>query len=218
MVIVKLNTESACQTLLPLNRDPGQSILLTMRLHLKELQDAGIIRESESPFASPILLVKKKNGDIKLCINYRKLSRQTIKDAYASPNIEEAFSVLSGSKWFSIMDFKSGYYQGEVVREDKCKTPFVTPMGFWEFNRMPQGVANAPSTFQRVMEKYMGGMNLSVFLGDLIILSATLEKHQDQLLRVPNRLREFGLKLLPEKFQFFRSYVRYLGHVAACSS
>jgi len=141
-----------------------------VRRHLKELQDANIIRESESPFASPIVVVKKKNGDIRLCVNYRKLNRQTIKDAYALPNIEEAFSALNGSKWFSIMDLKSGYYQVEMEEEDKCKTAFVTPMGFWEFNRMPQGVTNAPSTFQRVMEKCMGGMNLRevlVFLDDV---------------------------------------------------
>ncbi len=101
-----------------------------VRRHLKELQDANIIRESESPFASPIVVVKKKNGDIRLCVDYRKLNSQTIKDAYALPNIEEAFSVLTGSKWFSIMDLKSGYYQVEMEEEDKCKTAFVTPMGF----------------------------------------------------------------------------------------
>lgn len=104
-----------------------------VRRHLKELQDAGIMRESESPFASLIVVVKKKNGDIRLC-DYRKLNTQTIKDAYALPNIEGAFSVLTGLKWFSIMDLKSGYYQVEMEEEDKYKTAFVTPVGFWEFN------------------------------------------------------------------------------------
>lgn len=97
-----------------------------VRCHLKKLQDAGILRESESPFASPIVVVKKKNGDIRLCIDYRKLNTQTIKNAYALPNIEEAFSVLTGSKWFSIMDLKSGSCQVEMEEEDKCKTAFVT--------------------------------------------------------------------------------------------
>ncbi|XP_035862265.1 uncharacterized protein LOC118496109 [Sander lucioperca] len=191
-----------------------------VRCHLKELQDANIIRESESPFASPIVVVKKKNGDIRLCIDYRKLNRQTIKDAYALPNIEEAFSALNGSKWFSIMDLKSGYYQVEMEEKDKCKTAFVTPMGFWEFNRMPQGVTNAPSTFQRVMEKCMGGMNLRevlVFLDDVIVFSATLEEHEDRLLRVLQRLKEFGLKLSPEKCQFFKTSVKYLGHVVSAN-
>ncbi len=104
--------------------------------------------------------MKKKNGSIRLCVDYRKLNNQTIKDAYALPNIEETFSALTGSKWFSVMDLKSGYYQVEVEEDDKHKTAFVTPMGFWEFNRMPQGVTNAPSTFQRVMEKCMGSLHL----------------------------------------------------------
>lgn len=132
-----------------------------VRLHLKELYDANIIRESESPFASPIVVVKKKTGQIRLCVDYRKLNSQTIKDAYALPHIEEAFASLTGAKWFLVMDLKSGYYQVEMEEEDKHKTAFVTPMGFWEFNRMPQGVTNAPSTFQRVMEKCMGSLNHS---------------------------------------------------------
>lgn len=132
-----------------------------VRLHLKELYDANIIRESESPFASPIVVVKKKNGQIRLCVDYRKLNSQTIKDAYALPHIEEAFASLTGAKWFLVMDLKSGYYQVEMEEEDKHKTAFVTPMGFWEFNRMPQGVTNAPSTFQRVMEKCMRSLNHS---------------------------------------------------------
>lgn len=169
-----------------------------VRLHLKELYDANIIRESESPFSSPIVVVKKKNGQIRLCVDYRKLNSQTIKDAYALPHIEEAFASLTGAKWFSVMDLKSGYYQVKMEEEDKHKTAFVTPMGFWEFNRMPRGVTNAPSTFQRVMEKCMCSLNhgeVLVFLDDLIVFSNTVEEHEERLLRVLNRLREFGLKL-----------------------
>uniref|UniRef100_A0A3B1KCG2 ribonuclease H n=1 Tax=Astyanax mexicanus TaxID=7994 RepID=A0A3B1KCG2_ASTMX len=189
-----------------------------VRLHLKELQDANIIRESESSFASPVVVVKKKSGAIRLCVDYRKLNSQTIKDAYALPNIEETFSALHGSRWFSVMDLKSGYYQVEVEEEDKHKTAFVTPMGFWEFNRLPQGVTNAPSTFQRVMEKCMGTMNLKevlVFLDDLIVFSDTLEEHESRLMRVLTKLKDFGLKLSPEKCHFFRRSVRYLGHIVS---
>ena len=189
-----------------------------VRLHLKELLDAGVIRESESPFSSPIVVVKKKNGAIRLCVDYRKLNNQTIKDAYALPNIEETFAALTGSKWFSVMDLKSGYYQVEVDEEDKYKTAFVTPMGFWEFNRLPQGVTNAPSTFQRVMEKCMGSLNLKevlVFLDDLIVFADTLEEHERRLMQVLHRLKEFGLKLSPEKCHFFKKSVKYLGHVVS---
>ncbi|KAG1933963.1 interleukin-1 receptor accessory protein-like 1-A [Pimephales promelas] len=189
-----------------------------VRLHLEELYDAGIIRESESPFASPVVIVKKKSGKIRLCVDYRKLNAQTIKDAYALPNIEETFTALTGSRWFSVMDLKSGFYQVEMAEEDKPKTAFVTPMGFWEFNRMPQGVTNAPSTFQRVMEKCMGSLNqkeVLVFLDDLIVFSETLEQHEERLMRVLSRLKEFGLKLSPEKCHFFKKSVKYLGHVVS---
>ncbi|CAI5658656.1 unnamed protein product [Oreochromis niloticus] len=174
-----------------------------VRRHLQELSDAGVIRESESPFSSPIVVVRKKNGDVRLCVDYRKLNLNTIRDAYALPNLEEAFSALTGSKWFSVLDLKSGYYQIEVDEADKHKTAFVCPMGFFEFNRMPQGITNAPSTFQRLMEKCMGDINLKevlVYLDDLIVYSETLEQHETRLLHVLNRLKEYGPKLSPEKY------------------
>lgn len=187
-----------------------------VKQHLRELLDAGIIRESESPFASPVVLVRKKNGKIRLCIDYRKLNTRTIKDAYALPNIEETFSALSGARWFSVMDLRSGYYQVEMAEEDKPKTAFTCPLGFYEFNRMPQGVTNAPSTFQRLMERCVGDLHLSevlVFLDDLIVFSETLEEHETRLMKVLHRLKDYGLRLSPEKCYFFRSSVKYLGHV-----
>lgn len=192
--------------------------LEAVRKHLRDLLDAGVIRESESPYSSPIVVVRKRNGDIRLCIDYRKLNLQTVKDAYPLPNLEESFTVLTGSKWFTVLDLKSGYYQIEMAEEDKPKTAFVTPLGFWEWNRMPQGVTNAPSTFQRLMEKCMGDLHLKqvlVFLDDIIIFSDTLEEHEKRLLRVLTRLKECGLKLSPEKCKFFQTSVRYLGHVVS---
>ncbi len=191
-----------------------------VRKHLQELLDTGVIRDSESSFSSPIVVVRKKNGDIRLCVDYRKLNLQTIKDAYALPNLEDTFSALTGSCWFSVLDLKSGYYQIEVEESDKNKTAFVCPLGFWEFNRMPQGVTNAPSTFQRLMERCMSDMHLKevvVFLDDLIVFSDTLEEHERRLLRVLCRLREYGLKLSPEKCKFFQTSVKYLGHIVSSS-
>lgn len=189
-----------------------------VRKHLQELLDSGIIRESESPFASPIVVVRKKNNSVRLCIDFRKLNSQTIKDAYALPNLEEVFSLLTGSKWFSALDLKSGYYQIEMDEADKQKTAFVCPLGFWEFNRMPQGITNAPSTFQRLMERCMGDLNrkeVLVFIDDLIIFSDTLEEHEARLLKVLQRLKEYGLKLSPEKCKFFQNSVKYLGHIVS---
>lgn len=107
---------------------------------------------------------------MRLCVDYRKLNRQTIKDAYPLPNLEESVSALSGSKWFSVLDLRSGYYQIEMDEADKAKIDILTPIVFWEFNQMPQGVTNAPSTFQRLMEKSMGDL----YLKELIILSFSL--------------------------------------------
>lgn len=189
-----------------------------VKKHLQELLDSGVIRESESPFASPIVVVRKKNGSVRLCIDFRKLNSQTIKDAYALPNLEEVFSLLNGSKWFSVLDLKSGYYQVEMDESDKQKTAFVCPLGFWEFDRMPQGVTNAPSTFQRLMERCMGDLNRKeplVFIDDLIVFSDTLEQHESRLIQVLNRLKEYGLKLSSEKFKFFQNSVKYLGHIVS---
>ena len=191
-----------------------------VRKHLQELLEAGIIRESESPFSSPIVVIRKKNGSVRLCIDYRKLNWQTIKDAYALPNVEEAFRALAGSQWFSVLDLKSGYYQIEMSDTDKEKTAFVCPLGFWEWNRMPQGITNAPSTFQRLMERCMGDLNLKevlVFIDDIIIFSNTREEHEQRLFKVLQRLKEYGLKLSLEKCKFFQSSVRYLGHIVSAN-
>lgn len=116
------------------------------------------------------------------------------------------------------MDLKSGYYQIEMNESDKHKTAFVCPFGFWEFNRMPQGVTNAPSTFQRLMEKCMSDINLKevlVFLDDLIVFSDTLEEHEARLIHVLGRLEEYGPKLSPDQCKFFQTSVRYLGHIVS---
>lgn len=152
-----------------------------------------------------------------MCIDYRLLNLQTIKDAYSLPKLEDTFSALSGSQWFPILNLKSGYYQIEVEETDKPKTAFVCPFRFWEFNHVPQGVTNAPSTFQRLMEKCMGDMHLKdvlVFL-DVIIFSKTLEEHEARLMKVLTCLKEFELKLSSEKCVFFQTSVLYLGHVVS---
>lgn len=118
----------------------------------KDLCDANIINKSESPFTSLIVDAKKKNGTIRLCIDYRRLNNHTIKYAYVLPNIEEAFSALTGSKWWN---------QDVIVRTRLRKRINMT---FWEFNRVPQGVTNAPSMFQPVMEKCIGSLNLKIVL------------------------------------------------------
>ncbi len=130
--------------------------------------------------------------------------------------LKSLFSALSGSRWFSVLDMKSGYYQIEMEESDKYNTAFSCPLGFCEFNRMPQGITNAPSTFQRLMEKCIGYLHLTevlVFFDDLIVFSRTPEEHEERLLKVLMRLRDYGLKLSPEKSKFFQTSVRYFGYI-----
>lgn len=106
-----------------------------------------------SPFASPKVAVKKTKGAVQLCMDYRKLNMQTIKTAYALPYLEGPFSALSRAQWFSVMDLKRGYYQIKMNESDKHKTDFVCPLGFQDWNRMPQGITNTSGIFQPLMEK-----------------------------------------------------------------
>lgn len=122
-----------------------------VRRHLQELLAAGIIKESRSPFASPIVKARKKNGSIRMCVDYRTLNKRTIPDQYTMPRVEDALECLSGSQWFSVLDLRSGYYQIPMAEEDKEKTAFICPLGFFQFERMPQGITGAPATFQRLM-------------------------------------------------------------------
>ncbi|XP_040195270.1 LOW QUALITY PROTEIN: uncharacterized protein LOC120928229 [Rana temporaria] len=189
-----------------------------LREQLAELKRTRIIQESRSPYASPIVVVRKKNGSIRLCIDYRTLNQRTIPDQYTTPRIEDALQCLSGAKWFSVLDLRSGYHQIPMHPEDKEKTAFICPLGFFEFNRMPQGLTGAPATFQRLMEKTVGDIHLIevlVYLDDLIVFGRTLEEHEQRLEKVLKRLHEEGLKLSLEKCQFCLPSVTYLGHVVS---
>lgn len=149
-----------------------------------------------------------------MCIDYRTLNRRTIPDQYTTPRIDDALDCLSGSKWFSVLDLRSAYYQIPMAEEDKEKTAFICPLGFYQFERMPQGITGAPATFQRLMEKAVGDMNLLqvlVYLDDLIVFGRSLEEHEEQLLKVLDRLEEVGLKLSLDKCQFCQPKVKYVG-------
>lgn len=106
------------------------------------------------------MVVRKKNGTIRICIDYRTLNSRTIPDQYIVPRIDDVLDCLSGSKWFSVLDLRSGYYQIPMSEEDKEKTAFICLLGFYQFERMPQGITGAPATFQRLMEKAVGDMHL----------------------------------------------------------
>lgn len=195
------------------------SMFQEVRDHLQQLLTAGIIRRSESPWTSNVVLCRKKNGDLRMCVDYRQLNARTIKDAYALPRIEEILDSLGGNSYFSVLDMKSGYHQVELFEDHKQRTAFtVGPLGFFEYNRMPFGLANAPATYQRLMENCLGDLNLNIcfiYLDDLIVFSKTFEEHVKRLQSIFQCIRENNLKLSPKKCQFFMDKVKYVGHVVS---
>ena len=128
-----------------------------VRAHIQEMLDIGAIHKWHSLWASAVVLVQKKDGGLRFCIDLRKLNEQTIKDAYSLPWIDETLDSLQGSQWFSSLDLKSGYWQVKMDEESKPLTAFTMgPLGFYECKRMPFGLTNAPATFQRLMETCLG--------------------------------------------------------------
>ena len=124
-----------------------------VREHLRQLQEAGIIRRSNSPFASSVVLVRKKNGALRFCVDYQMLNNRMVKDSYALPRIEELMDNFAGCQYFSSLDMRSGYYQVEIEESHQERTAFtVGPLGFWEFNWMAFGLSTSPATFPRLME------------------------------------------------------------------
>ena len=162
-----------------------------------------------------MVLVRKKDGGLRWCVDYRRLNEVTEKDAYPLPKIEECIDTLSGAKWFSTLDLQSGYWQVAMDLKDKAKTAFTTKYGLYEYNRMPFGLCNAPGTFQRAMELIMRGLQwktVLIYLDDIIIVSATYAEHISRLREVLTRLRQHGLKLKPRKCHLLQRQVEFLGH------
>ena len=187
-----------------------------VRKLLKEMEEKRIIRPSKSPWASPVVLVKKKDGSTRFCVDYRKLNSVMHKDAYPLPRNDDTLQSLSGSRWFSTIDLLSGYWQVDIAEDDKEKTAFITHDGLFEFNVMPFGLCNAPATFQRLMNVTLSGMLWSeclVYLDDIIIFGRTFEEHLSHLASVLERLREVNLKTKLSKCNFLKQRVHYLGHV-----
>ena len=190
-----------------------------VRKHLQEMLDLGAIRPSDSPWCSAVVLVKKKNGELRFCIDLRKLNARTVKDAYSLPRIDETLERLKGSCVFSSLDLKSGYWQVEIEEESKQYTAFTCgPLGFFECNRMPFGATNAPATFQRLMESCLGDLNLNwciIYLDDVVVYAPSVAEHLKRLEAVFQKLKEAGLKLKPSKCQLFKKSISYLGHVVS---
>ncbi|KAL4341716.1 hypothetical protein GQ457_17G010330 [Hibiscus cannabinus] len=190
--------------------------LKELKKQLQDLQDKGFIRPSSSPWGAPVLFVKKKDGTMRLCIDYRQLNKVTIKNKYPLPRIEDLFDQLKDAAVFSKIDLRSGYYQMRVKESDVPKTAFRTRYGHFEFLVMPFGLTNAPAAFMdlmnRVFKPYLDKF-VVVFIDDILVYSRSKEEHVEHLRIVLQTLRERQLFAKFSKCEFWLSEVSFLGHV-----
>ena len=185
---------------------------------IQEMLEQGVIEESESPWASPVVLVPKKDGSTRFCVDYRQLNKITKKDSYALPCIQDLLAALSGSAWFCVLDLKSGYWQVALRPEDREKTAFsIYQKGLWQFKVMPFGLCNAPATFQRLMEKVIPANLALTYLDDLIIHGPDFETVLGKLERVFECLKKANLQINLKKCTFFKQETRYLGHIISAN-
>uniref|UniRef100_L7LV95 RNA-directed DNA polymerase n=1 Tax=Rhipicephalus pulchellus TaxID=72859 RepID=L7LV95_RHIPC len=179
-----------------------------------------IIETSSSPWASPVVLVRKKDNSWRFCVDYRNLNKVTKKDVYPLPRIDDALDCLSGAKYFSSIDLRSGYWQIAVDEMDREKTAFITPDGLYQFKVMPFGLCNAPATFERMMDALLHGFKWSIclcYLDDVIVFSPTFETHIERLSTILSVFRKAGLQLNSSKCHFGRRQLTVLGHLVDSS-
>ena len=187
-----------------------------VREHLKLMLDAGVIRPSNSPWCNAVVLVRKKDGSLRFCIDFRKLNSLTVKDSHPLPRICETLESLAGAAHFSTFDMNSGFWQVPVDKESKQYTAFTLgSMGLYKCESMPFWLCNTPPTFQRLMQNCLGELNLTyclIYLDDVIVFSDTPEEHLRRMRVVFDRLWEHSLKLKPSKCEVFKSEINYLAH------
>ena len=197
-------------------RQQNQAVRREEMAQVQQMLANDVIRPSNSLWASPVVMVRKKDGSLCFCVNFRQLNAATVKDAHPLPRIDDLLDALHGARWFSTLDLKSGYCQVAIMECDKAKTAFRTSSGqLYEFNQVPFGLCNAPATFSRLMDCVLAGLYWETclfYLDDIIVFSSTWEEHLARLHQVFERLRHANLKLGAEKCTFAAKDVSYLGH------
>ena len=194
--------------------EPGK--LAAAKAEFLKMEAAGIIRRSDSPWASPLHMVPKKDGSWRPCGDYRRLNNQTIPDRYPLPNIADLGNQLHGSTVFSKLDLQKGYYQVPMSPEDAKKTAIITPFGLWEFVRMPFGLRNAGQTFQRMMDIIMGGLPYAlVYVDDILVFSPDLHSHVEHLRSIFDICKLHGLTISLSKCEFAVPQLEFLGHTVS---
>ena len=186
-----------------------------MKKEIEKMLESGVIEEHRGPWASPVLLVKKKDGSWRFCIDYRRLNDVTVSDVYPIPRIDRILQSMNGSKFFSVLDLASGYWQIGMDPESASKAAFVTPSGQYAPKVITFGLKNAPAAFQRALNQVLGkmvGKFCFVYIDDVIIFSKTFEEHCEHVKAVLKALEEANLRAKASKCSWFQSEVEYLGH------
>jgi len=182
--------------------------------HLKKMLEAGVIQESTSEWASVPVLIRKRDGSVRWCVDYRALNHVTLKDKFPLPLLDDCLDTLAGNFWFSKLDANSAYWQINIKESDRHKTAFVTKYGLFEHVKMGFGLCNSPACFSRVVNLVLRGLNWKIvlaFLDDILVLGNTFESHLQNLVEVLERFKKYGLKLKPKKCVFFQHEVEFLG-------
>ena len=208
----KINTGDAS----PVRQHPGRLPFAQREEAFKAVEGMhaqGIFEPSAIPWPSPVVLMKKKDGGTRFCVDYQKLKELTKKDSYPLPRVDTTFDALSDSSWFSTLDLKSGYWQVEEEEQDHEKTAFTAGNGLWQFNVMAFGLCNAPVMFERLMDNILGDLRCLVYLDDMIAHGKTFELELQRLSHIFSRLRVANLKLNLRKCELFWRSVKFLGHV-----
>jgi len=191
-----------------------------IRTETQRMQALGIAVPSDSPWASPVVVVTKKGGSLRFCVDYRKLNNVTVKDAYPLPRIDDLLDSFDGAKYFSSLDLQSGYWQVAMDPKDQAKTAFITRDGLFEFTVMPFGLTNAPSTFQRLMNIILNDLRwkcVAVYLDDINVYSPSWEQHLKDLRATFTRLRAANLRLNIGKCEFAKPRLVFLGYVVTAA-
>ena len=188
--------------------------------HIQKMLDAGIIQPSQSPWAAPIVIVGKKDGTKRFCVDYRALNKVTVKNSHPLPRIDDILASLDGAKYFTCLDLRSGYWQIPVDPRSRDKLAFTCFLGTFSPLSMPFGICNGPAFFSELMNKVLQGIQHKFalsYLDDVLIYSKTWDEHLEHIQVVFNRLRDAGLKLKMSKCEFLKQEVNYLGHVISAS-
>ena len=189
---------------------------IEVKNYIIDLLNKGWIRKSKSNYSPPIVAVRKKDGTLRLCCDYRALNSKTVPDRHPIPRIQDVLDYLHGKKWFSVLDQKKAYHQIYLDSESQPLTAFITPWGLYEWIRVPFGLTNAPAEFQRFMEDSLFDVRDEFafpYLDDVIVFSDSFTSHLEHLRIIFRRLKEKGIKINPEKCKFFQKKVNFLGRV-----